>query len=142
VKQTNDIRKPAPVSSRVMLYPTWQRLPRPPSFPHDPRLDRLLASTYDPGMEGFKLSLVRCEARDLRKGLFGPKGSRVVPKFCGDPDEYDGVMEFVLPNGWRLRLIYEPRRSRRIAGSVEAEFIPPRVRRRLRRPKEGIPFAA
>jgi hypothetical protein len=117
-----------------MLFPTWHWLPRPPSFPRDPRLDRLLASTYDPGMEGFKLSLVRCEARDLRKGLFGPKGSRVVPKFSGDLDEHDGVMDFVLPKGWRLRLTYDPPPWRK-AGKVTAEFIPPVSRRERARPQ-------
>jgi hypothetical protein len=111
-----------------MLYPIWQRLPRPRFFPEDPRLDRLLASNYDPAIGDFKLSLRRREARDLRKGIFGPKGSRVVPKFSGDLDEYDGVMEFDLPNGWRLRLTYErpPRKIR--AGEVAAEFIPPAMR--------------
>jgi hypothetical protein len=120
-----------------MLYPTWQRLPRPPSFPKDPRLDRLLASTYDPGIGKFKLSLWRREARDLRKGIFGAKGSKVVPKFSGDPDEYDGVMEFDLPNGWRLRLTYE-RPARKIrAGNVEAEFIPPGIRAEPRLSRKG-----
>jgi hypothetical protein len=31
-----------------MLYPVWQRLPRPAHFPQDWKLNRLLASTYDP----------------------------------------------------------------------------------------------
>jgi hypothetical protein len=113
-----------------MLYPTWHWLPRPLFFPEDPRLDRLLASTYDPGIDGFKLPLWRREARDLRKGLFGAKGSRVVPEFSRDLDEYDGVMDFDLPNGWRLRLTYERPPSKIRAGNVEAEFIPPRTRRK------------
>jgi hypothetical protein len=111
-----------------MLYPIWQPLPRPPHFPQHWRIDRLLASTYDPGMEGFTLSLLRREARDLRKGIFGPKGSRVVPKFSRNLDECDGVMVFDLPNGWRLRLTYERPRSRTKAGHVAAEFIPPAIR--------------
>ena len=77
----------------LTLYPIWQRLPRPRFFPQDPRLDRLLASNYDRGLDGFKLTLRRREARDLRKGLFGPKGSRVVPS---SSDDSDGVMWFDL----------------------------------------------
>jgi hypothetical protein len=121
-----------------MLYPTWQRLPRPPHFPQAQTLDRLLASNYSSAIDDFKLSLRRREARDLRKGIVGPKGSRAVPKFSGDPDEYDGVMKFDLPNGWRLRLTYEPPPSRRKAGEVNAEFIQPRARRRLGHTNEGI----
>src|ERR1700730_13945421 len=111
----------------MMLYPIWMRLPRPRHFPEDPKLDRLLDS-YDPTIGYFTLSLWRREARDLRKGLFGAKGSRVVPEFSGDLDDYDGVMEFSLPNGWRLRLTYGPPPSRTKAGNVEAEVIPPRAR--------------
>ena len=59
-----------------MLYPIWQPLPRPRHFPEDPRLDQLLDSYFDPAIGGFKLGLWRREARDLRKGLFGPKGLR------------------------------------------------------------------
>src|ERR1700719_2107904 len=102
-----------------MLYPIWQRLPRPFHFPKDPKLELLLASSYDPNTGYFKLSLWRREARDLRKGLFGAKGSRVVPEFSRDLDEYDGVMEFDLPNGWRLRLTYERPPSKIRAGNVE-----------------------
>lgn len=142
MEQIDDIRKPAPVSTRVILYPIWQRLPRPRFFPEDPRLDRLLASNYDPAIGDFEWSLRRREARDLRKGIFGPKGSRVVPRFSGDLDEYDGVMEFDLPNGWRLRLTYQPPPSRRKAGQVDAEFIPPRARRSHRHSQEGISLAA
>jgi hypothetical protein len=126
----------------LILYPIWQRLPRPRFFPQNPRLDRLLASNYDPAADQFKLSLRRREARDLRKGIFGPKGSRVVPKFSGHRGEYDRVMEFHLPNGWRLRLTYGPPPSRREAGQVEAEFIPPRARRSRRHSQEGIVVAA
>lgn len=110
-------------------------------FPEDPNLDRLLDSYYDPEAGPFKLSLRRREARDLRKGLFGPKGSRVVPKFTGDPEEYDGVMEFILPNAWRLRLTYEPPPWRK-AGKVEAEFIPPPVRKRVGRAQKRSWLAA
>ena len=67
-----------------MLYPIWQQLLRPRFFPQDPRLDRLLARNYDRELNGFQLTLRRREARDLRKGLFGPKGSRVVPKSFSD----------------------------------------------------------
>ena len=125
-----------------MLYPVWQELPRPYHFPQDPALDRLLASNYDRGLDGFKLCLWRREARDLRKGLFGPKGSRKVPKFTGKHDVHDGVMRFVLPNGWRLVLTYDPPPYSRIAGSVEAEFFPPRPYRRRRRTLGGSSLAA
>jgi hypothetical protein len=124
------------------LYPIWQRLPRPRFFPQDPRLDRLLASNYDRGLDGFQLTLPRRGARDLRKGLFGPKGSRVVPMLSSKREEYDGLMEFDLSNGWRLRLTYEPRPSRRRTGRVEAGFIPPRLRRSGRHSQEGISLAA
>ena len=126
----------------VLLYPVWQQLPRPRHFPQDRMIDRLLASNYDRGLDGFKLRLWRREARDLRKGLFGPKGSRKVPKFTGDFDNYDGMMDFLLPNGWRLRLTYDPPPYSRIAGSVGAEFIPPRAHRRLGRTQEGSSLAA
>jgi hypothetical protein len=116
-----------------MLYPIWQWLPRPRWFPDDPAFDRLLNSNYDPRLDGFKLSLRRREARDLRKGIFGPKGSRIVPKFSGDLDEYDGVMEFILPKGWLLRLTYDPPPWRK-AGNVKAEFIPPTAFRRRASP--------
>ena len=33
-----------------MLYPVWQMLPCPTHFPQDWRLNRLLASNYDPGV--------------------------------------------------------------------------------------------
>ena len=59
-----------------MLYATYHRLPRPYHFPKHLTLDRLLDSNFDPGLGGFELSLYRREARDLWKGLFGPKGSR------------------------------------------------------------------
>jgi hypothetical protein len=82
-----------------MLYPIWILLPRPAHFPQDPKLDRLLAS-YGPKIGRFKLQMKRRHARDLRKGLFGPKGLRRVPDCDGGP------MEFDLPNGWTLRLTY------------------------------------
>jgi hypothetical protein len=31
-----------------MLYPVWQQLPHPTHFPQDWRINRLLASYYDP----------------------------------------------------------------------------------------------
>jgi len=126
----------------LMLYPTWHWTPRPRWFPEDPALDRLLNSNYDPAVGQFKLALWRREARHLRKGIFGPKGSRVVPKFSGDRDEYDGRMEFILPNGWRLRLTYSPPPYGRKAGDVQAEFIPPRVHQRLGRPHDENSLAA
>ena len=43
---------------------------------------------------------MRRNARDLRKGLFGPKGVRDVPKG-------EGVRTFDLPRGWTLRLTYD-----------------------------------
>jgi hypothetical protein len=109
----------------IMLYPIWQLLPRPRHFPEDPKLDRLLASSYDPGVGYFKLGLWRREARDLRKGLFGPKGLRKnVPKGAG-------VLTFDLPNGWTLRLTYDaPPDDWSEPGDVVAEFIPPPMRRR------------
>jgi hypothetical protein len=125
-----------------ILFPTWHPLPRPPWFPREPKLDRLLASNYDRGLDGFKLRLWRREARDLRKGLFGPKGSRKVPRFTRDLENYDGVMEFVLPNGWRLRLTYGPPPYDREAGKVGAEFIPPRAHRRLGRSQHAASLAA
>jgi hypothetical protein len=107
-----------------MLYPIWQPLPRPRHFPEDPKLDRLLDSDYDPKIPSLKLSLWRRQARDLRKGLFGPKGLRDVPKG-------KGVRTFDLPNGWTLRLTYGERPNDwREAGDVVAEFIPPTMRTR------------
>jgi hypothetical protein len=111
----------------MTLYPIWQPLPRPAHFPQDDRLERLMKG-YDPAIGPFTLPLWRREARDLRKGFFGPKGSRKVPEFSGDLDDYDGVMEFHLPRGWRLRLTYDPPPARIRAGNVVAEFIPPRPR--------------
>jgi len=120
------------------LYPIWQPLPRPPHFPQDPKLDRLLAS-YDPEIGRFKLEMKRRHARALRKGVFGPKGLRQVP------DRDGGKMEFDLPNGWTLRLTYyaagrynfEKRRGK--AGDVDAEFIPPAMRTQRPRSKQELP---
>lgn len=126
----------------MMLYPIWQQLPRPRFFPQDPTLDRLLASNYDPTLDRFTLTLRRCEARDLRKGIFGPKGSRIVPKFSGDLNTYNGKMEFDLPHGWHLRLTYGPPLYNREAGEVDADFIPPRARQRLGHPQDGTLLAA
>ena len=106
-----------------MLYPIWQPLPRPRFFPKDPKLDWLLASNFDPGVGYFTLSLWRREARDLRKGLFGPKGLRKnVPKG-------EGVRRFDLPNGWTLCLRYDaPPEDWDEPGDVIAEFFPPITR--------------
>jgi len=102
-----------------MLYPIWQPLPRPRHFPEDPRLDRLLDRNYARWVGYFELRLRRREARDLRKGLFGPKGLKDVPKG-------EGVRTFHLPNGWILRLMYDaPPNDWGKPGNVVAEFIPP-----------------
>ena len=102
-----------------MLYPIWQPLPRPPHFPEAPKLDRLLDSYFDPAIGRFSLGMMRRNARDLRKGLFGPKGSRDVPKG-------EGVRTFRLPNGWTLRLTYDvPPNDWSEPGNVVAEFTPP-----------------
>jgi hypothetical protein len=107
-----------------MLYAIWQPLPRPRHFPEDPKLDRLLDSHFDPKIPSRKLSLWRRQARDLRKGLFGPKGLRDVPKG-------KGVRTFDLPNNWTLRLTYgEWPNDWREPGDVVAEFIPPTIRTR------------
>jgi hypothetical protein len=107
-----------------MLYPIWQPLPRPLHFPQDPELDRLLASNFDPGLDYFELRMFRRNARDLRKGLFGSKGLRDVPKG-------EGVRQYDLPNGWILRLAYcERPPGWREAGDVVMEVIPPGVRKR------------
>jgi hypothetical protein len=105
-----------------MLYAIWQPLPRPRHFPEDPKLDRLLDSHFDPKIRSLKLSLWRRQARDLRKGLFGPKGLRDVPDGSG------GVMEFDLPHGWTLRLTYREKAYGWNASDVKAEFISPRNR--------------
>jgi hypothetical protein len=105
--------------SDPILYPTWHRLPRACHFPKQPTLERLLDCNFNPALDGFKLCLRRREARDLRKGLFGPKGLRDVPKG-------EGQRTFDLPNCWTLRLTYSERpEGWRKAGDVEAEFIPP-----------------
>jgi hypothetical protein len=102
-----------------MLYAIWQPLPRPPHFPQDPKLDRLLASNFDPRLDYFELRMFRRVARDLRKGLFGPKGLRDVPRG-------EGVRRFDLANGWTLSLTYGERPDDwREAGDVVAEFITP-----------------
>jgi hypothetical protein len=103
------------------LYPIWQPLPRPPHFPEDPKLDRLL-DNYDPKIGYFELPMFRRNARDLRKGLFGPHGLRDVPKG-------EGVRKFDLPNGWTLLLTYDgPPNGWNEPGNVVAEFIPPTMR--------------
>ena len=126
---------------RLMLYPIWTPLPRPVHFPQDPKLDRLLDS-YDPEIGRFELQMKRRHARALRKGLFGPKGLRRVP------DRDGGSMEFDLPYGWALRLTYyaaggyDFKRRRMKAGDVDAEFIPPKTRKRtpnsLQRPTPSV----
>ena len=120
-----------------MYYPILVRLPRPRHFPEDPRLHRLVAS-YDPTMEGFALPMKRRNARDLRKGIFGPKGVRSVPGGDG------GVKEFDLPSGWTLRLTYHETYGIE-AGDVDAEFIPPvsrEARSMPRREAAYLPEAA
>ena len=58
------------------LYPIWIPLPRPPHFPRDPKLDRLLAS-YDSKIGCFELQMKRRHARALRKGQQPtPSGTR------------------------------------------------------------------
>jgi hypothetical protein len=107
------------------LYATWQPLPRPRFFPSDPDLNRLLDG-FSPRVGQFELQLRRREARDLRKGLFGPKGTRNLPKACG-------MQTFDLPNGWTVRLTYREKQAfRGEPGDVVAEFIPP--------PKGGRPL--
>ena len=112
-----------------MLYPIWQPLPRPRHFPEAPKLDRLLDSYFDPAIGRFSLGMMRRNARDLRKGLFGPKGVRDVPKG-------EGVRTFDLPRGWTLRLTYDvPPDDWITPGNVVAEFIPPIMRKRGPFPK-------
>jgi len=114
-----------------MLYAIWQPLPRPLHFPQDPKLDSLLASNFDPRLDYFELRMFRRNARDLRKGIFGPKGLRDVPK-----DE--GVRRFDLPNGWTLWLTYGERPDDwREAGDVVAKFVPPGDRRGHWFPPQG-----
>jgi hypothetical protein len=114
-----------------MLYPIWQPLPRPRHFPEDPKLDRLLDSYFDRGVGRFSLRMMRRNARDLRKGLFGPKGLRDVP-------QGEGVRRFDLPNGWALRLRYDaPPDDWEEPDNVVAEFIPPTVRARSRNSDNG-----
>jgi hypothetical protein len=98
-------------------------------------LEKLLASDFDPDLPYFWLEIQRRHARDLRKELFGPVGSRVAP------DRYGGQMNFRLPNGWRLRLTYYEQEydyeTRHLAaGDVDAEFIPPKNRED--RPQENV----
>src|ERR1700758_5524331 len=100
-----------------MLYATWHPMPRPPHFPEDPTLDQLI-ETYDPEIGRFSLQMKRRNARDLRKGLFGPKGVKDAPKG-------EGMRRFDLPKGWCLLITWGPPGSRTKPGNVEAEFIPP-----------------
>jgi hypothetical protein len=62
--------------------------------------------------------MFRRNARDLRKGLFGPEGTRDVPKGRGE-------RRFGLPKGWNVRLTYH---EAPWAGVVDVEFIPPTMR--------------
>lgn len=98
---------------------------RPYHFPKHPKLDRLIASGFDPAIGPFDIPMYRRNARDLRKGLFGPAGLREVP---GDKG---GEMTFVLPNGWTLRLLYDRRGYGIEAGEVLARCIPPTVLQEL-----------
>ena len=108
----------------MMLYPIWQPLPRPAHFPRDRKLNQLLASNFNPRLHSFELRMFRRNARDLRKGLFGPRGLRNVPKG-------EGVRRLDLPHGWTLRLTYGERpQAWRNAGDVVVEFISPAARER------------
>jgi hypothetical protein len=100
----------------------------------------LLQSDFDPKIGYFEVSMKRRHAHALRVGLFGPKGSRVVPKFDGNLRHFRGEMEFELPEGWLLHLVYDPP-SPLIdeAGDVDAEFIPPGIRED--RPQEKVQSA-
>ena len=97
-------------------------------LPYHAKLERLLRS-FDPEIGPFELSMERRHARDLRIWLFGPTGSRVVPK-RRYLEDYDGRMEFDLPNGWLLRFDYAPPAPAYVirASEVDAEFIPPTMR--------------
>jgi hypothetical protein len=72
----------------------------------------------------------RRNARDLRKGIFGPEGGRNIPDCDG------GEMEFPLPKGWGLHLTYHPTFGFQ-AGKVDAEFIPPVIREAVSIPQEA-----
>jgi hypothetical protein len=118
------------------LRPIWVTEPRPPCFPQSPKLERLLEN-YDRRLGRFKLRMQRRHARDLRKGLFGPKDvRRKVPGRDG------GTMGFDLPKGWFMRLLYYPTRggspkSGWEAGDVVAEFFPPRTRAAILRKRQA-----
>jgi hypothetical protein len=89
----------------------------------------LLDSYLDPEVGQFKLRIQRRHARDLRKGLFGPKGLRDVPKG-------ECVRAFDLPNGWTLRLTYDvPPDDWTQPGNVVAESIPPTRQGRVPTPR-------
>jgi hypothetical protein len=107
----------------------YERGERRYHLPDNPKLVRLLEG-FDPEIGPFKLLMQRRHARDLRKWLFGPKGSRIVPEFNGNVAHFDGEMEFALPNGWRLRLCYGAPAYEIQASYVDAEFIPPPNRKK------------
>jgi hypothetical protein len=93
---------------------------RPPNFPYNQKLERLLL-TYDPEIGYLELEMKRRHARALRRWLFGPNGVNIVPS------DY-GVMKFNLSKGWTLRLTFlghdELAEGYADLG-VDAEFIPP-----------------
>ena len=108
--------------------PMMDRHGRPPNFPYNDKLEWLLL-TWDPQIGYFKLSMKRRHARALRRHLLGPKGITIAPS------DY-GVMKFRLDNGWTLRLRYlgfDELAEGYVAGDVDAEFIPPTMR------KEPVP---
>ena len=92
----------------------------PSPLPRRPETGSVARQLLRSGDRLFQVALVAVrEARDLRKGLFGPKGLRNVPKG-------EGVLTLDLPNGWTLRLTYDvPPDGWSEPSDVVAEFIPP-----------------
>jgi hypothetical protein len=87
-------------------------------LPYHEKLQHLL-KTGDPGIGYFTVTMKRHEVQNLRKALFGPKGSRDAPKGAG-------TRMLVHPNGWRVQLNYAERgRTFSDAGEAIAQFIPP-----------------
>ena len=46
--------------------PIMERFWRPPNFPYDPRMEKLITSNFDPAVGYFELSMNRRHARALR----------------------------------------------------------------------------
>jgi hypothetical protein len=102
-----------------MVTKEWV-ISRPAHFPKNEKLDRLIAEHFDPSVGPFAVERYRRHARDLRRALFGPVGSRDVP------DHKGGMLEWRLPQGWTLRLTYERCGDGfEDAGEALAQFIPP-----------------